>query len=66
MKDTERAAWRKSSHSSQEGGTCIELACLDTTIAVRDSTDPTGPALRLDRPALTRLVARIKTGELDR
>ena len=65
MKDVNRVAWRKSSHSSQKGGTCVELADLDATVAVRDSTDPAGPALRFSRPDIAGLIARIKTGELD-
>ncbi|MFJ6195625.1 DUF397 domain-containing protein [Micromonospora sp. NPDC092111] len=38
------AAWRKSSHSGDEGA-CVELAPLPDRIAVRDSKDPTGPVL---------------------
>jgi hypothetical protein len=58
--------WRKSSHSGQEGSTCIELADLKTTLGVRDSTDPHGPVLRFGRDAVAGLLNRIKTGELDR
>lgn len=43
--DLSRAAWRKSTHSGN-GGDCIEVAAAAPgTIAVRDSTDPHGPAL---------------------
>ncbi|TDC55464.1 DUF397 domain-containing protein [Actinomadura sp. KC345] len=66
MNDLKRIAWRKSSHSSQEGGTCVEVANLSTTVAVRDSTDPAGPILRFGRPAIAGLVGRIRAGELDR
>ena len=39
------AAWRKSS-SSASGSTCVEIARnLPGVVAVRDSTDPSGPAL---------------------
>ncbi|WP_243723476.1 DUF397 domain-containing protein [Actinomadura sp. 7K507] len=65
MNDGKRATWRKSSHSTQEGGQCIELAALGAAIAVRDSTDPTGPILDFGRPAMARLVGRIRTGELN-
>ncbi|MEU6077111.1 DUF397 domain-containing protein [Micromonospora sp. NPDC047074] len=38
------ARWRKSSRSGDEGA-CVEMAVLPGTIAVRDSKDPSGPAL---------------------
>ena len=38
------AAWRKSSHSGDEGA-CVELASLPGRVAIRDSKDPTGPVL---------------------
>ncbi|MEO3829452.1 DUF397 domain-containing protein [Actinomadura sp. B10D3] len=60
------AAWRKSSYTGQEGGTCVELADLNTSIGVRDSTDPHGPVLHFGRNAVASLVSRIKSGELDR
>ncbi|GGO93004.1 DUF397 domain-containing protein [Wenjunlia tyrosinilytica] len=37
--------WRKSSHSDQSGGDCVEVAIHPTTVHVRDSKDPEGPAL---------------------
>ncbi|MEU8423401.1 DUF397 domain-containing protein [Micromonospora sp. NPDC048835] len=40
------ARWRKSSRSSGNGGACVEVADnLPAVIGVRDSKDPTGPAL---------------------
>lgn len=50
-------AWRKSSRSGQGGNSnCVELACLGSVIAVRDSKNPTGPALVADlAPLLTHL-----------
>lgn len=42
--DLSRAAWRKSTKSQNNGG-CVEVADLGAHIAVRDSKDPTGPAL---------------------
>ncbi|WP_433476844.1 DUF397 domain-containing protein [Spirillospora sp. CA-142024] len=61
-----KLAWRKSSYTSQEGGTCVELADLDAAVGVRDSTDPHGPVLRFGREAVAGLLGRIKSGELDR
>lgn len=66
MEDEPRATWRKSSYTSQEGGTCIELAVLNTLVGVRDSTDAEGPVLHVGRDVLARLLERIKTGQLDR
>ncbi|MEU9305095.1 DUF397 domain-containing protein [Streptomyces sp. NPDC048269] len=39
------ASWRKSSYSGGEGE-CVEIADLPGGLAVRDSKDPNGPALR--------------------
>ncbi|GIJ78116.1 protein of unknown function [Micromonospora phaseoli] len=40
------AQWRKSSRSSGNGGNCVEVAGnLPDVVGVRDSKDPTGPAL---------------------
>ncbi len=66
MEDEPRATWRKSSRSSQEGDTCVEVAGLHATVGVRDSTEPEGPVLHVGRDVLTRLLERIKTGQLDR
>jgi hypothetical protein len=44
--DLTRATWRKSSRSNANGGACVEVADnLTDVVAVRDSKDPTGPAL---------------------
>ncbi|SCG35402.1 protein of unknown function [Micromonospora echinaurantiaca] len=44
--DLTRAAWRKSSRSTNNGGACVEVADnLPGVVAVRDSKDPTGPVL---------------------
>ncbi|MFC5182305.1 DUF397 domain-containing protein [Actinomadura harenae] len=59
MPDLSRAYWRTSSHSSQGGQDCVEVAGLAPVVAVRDSKDPDGPKLILDAAAwssLTRLV----------
>ncbi|MEV1144435.1 DUF397 domain-containing protein [Micromonospora sp. NPDC049799] len=44
--DLNGATWRKSSRSSGNGGACVEVADnLPGVVGVRDSKDPTGPAL---------------------
>ncbi|WP_204456131.1 DUF397 domain-containing protein [Actinokineospora baliensis] len=40
-----RPTWRKSSFSV-ENGQCVELAALTDGLAIRDSKNPTGGALR--------------------
>ncbi|MBE1486158.1 DUF397 domain-containing protein [Plantactinospora soyae] len=40
------AAWRKSSRSNGHSGNCVEVADnLPEVVGVRDSKDPSGPAL---------------------
>jgi hypothetical protein len=44
--DMTGAQWRKSSKSGNNGGACVEVADnLPGVVGVRDSKDPTGPAL---------------------
>ena len=37
--------WYKSSHSTDDGPSCIEVAVTPGTVHVRDSKDPHGPQL---------------------
>ncbi|MEU4378029.1 DUF397 domain-containing protein [Micromonospora echinofusca] len=54
------ARWRKSSRSSTNGGTCVEVADnLPGVVGVRDSKDPTGPALLFTPTAWRAFVARL-------
>ena len=43
--DVTGVAWRTSSYSGSNGGTCVEVAPLGPAIAVRDSNHPDGPLL---------------------
>ena len=64
--DLTRAVWRKSSYSGNGGDTCVEVARnLPTVVAVRDSTDPDGPALAFAPDAWKTFTRRIKAGDLD-
>ncbi|MEU1471549.1 DUF397 domain-containing protein [Streptomyces sp. NPDC005761] len=45
--------WLKSSHSTDEGGNCVEVATRPHTVHVRDSKDVTLPALTLSPAAWT-------------
>jgi hypothetical protein len=63
---TESPRWIKSSYSDN-GGQCVEvavnLAASRGVVAVRDSKDPAGPALRFDADAFGAFVAGVRDGE---
>ncbi|MFC9330555.1 DUF397 domain-containing protein [Kitasatospora sp. NPDC057015] len=48
--------WFKSSHSSNEGGECVEVALTTATVHVRDSKDRGGPRLGFSPDAWTAFV----------
>ncbi|REE96338.1 uncharacterized protein DUF397 [Thermomonospora umbrina] len=52
--------WRKSTHSGDTGGECVELADLAPHVAVRDSKDPNGPALLFRASDFASALRRIK------
>lgn len=58
--DLSEARWRKSSHSSGQGGECVELAYVG---AVRDSKNPGGVVLFVE---LGGLIGSVKAGRFDR
>jgi len=58
--DLARAAWRKSTHSSQDGN-CVEIATsLPGIIAIRDSKNPDGPVLTVTNLGWTAFIEGIK------
>lgn len=59
------AVWRKSSRSNGQNGNCVEVATLPGTVAVRDSKNPTGPALVYPPAAFGTFLAAAKNGRLD-
>jgi hypothetical protein len=60
------AVWRKASRSNGTGGNnCVEVAFLDTGVAVRDSKDQSGPALMFTQAEWTAFVDSTKDGEFD-
>ncbi|WP_308446264.1 DUF397 domain-containing protein [Actinocatenispora rupis] len=56
--------WNKSRRSNGQGH-CVEVASDARAVAVRDSKDPTGPALPFDARAWTAFAELVKTGRLD-
>ncbi|MEU3195188.1 DUF397 domain-containing protein [Streptomyces sp. NPDC006996] len=48
-----RLKWIKSSHSSEEGGECVEVAASLQAVHIRDSKIVTGPALTVTPAAWT-------------
>ena len=56
-------SWRKSSFSGT--GNCVEVAFIDEAIAVRDSTNPGGPALIFTAAEWDAFVGGAKDGEFD-
>jgi hypothetical protein len=58
--DLTGARWRKSTRSGNNGGACVEVADnLSSVVAVRDSKDPSGPALVFDPPAWRAFVGQV-------
>ncbi|WP_325050733.1 DUF397 domain-containing protein [Actinomadura spongiicola] len=57
--------WRKSSYSGSTGGDCVEVASLGDANAVRDSKNPEGSVLTLDRDAWSAMISQIKQGAYD-
>lgn len=64
---SDSTVWKKSSRSNGNGGNnCVEVAQLDTSvIAVRDSKNPSGPALIFNSASWTEFLNSAKNGEFD-
>ncbi|MBV6702132.1 DUF397 domain-containing protein [Kitasatospora aureofaciens] len=63
--DLTDASWRKSTYST-DGGQCIEVAPGFTGVMpVRDSKDPSGPALLFPADAWQSFVTAVRAGEFD-
>lgn len=57
--------WRKP-WSGSGGGNCVEAKEIDDcTVALRQSTDPQGPALVFARPEIAAFVRGAKKGDAD-
>jgi hypothetical protein len=63
--DYSSAVWRKSSHSDDNYGQCIELAVVPGVIGVRDSKQCDGGAvLEFSRNELSAFLRAVKAGRL--
>ncbi|MDR7169295.1 hypothetical protein J2W56_003036 [Nocardia kruczakiae] len=63
--DLSGATWFKSSFSGASKD-CVEVAFLNEGVGVRDSKNPTGPALVFTRTEWTAFTASIQRGRFDR
>ncbi|MGW7579764.1 DUF397 domain-containing protein [Kitasatospora sp. NPDC054768] len=62
---TLNVTWRKSSRSNEQDN-CVEFAFpAGPGSLVRDSKDPSGPALALSAGAHTAFIAAVSSGEFD-
>ncbi|MFC5815130.1 DUF397 domain-containing protein [Nonomuraea harbinensis] len=60
------AEWRKATASGDNGGQCVEVATnLPGVVAVRDSKNPTGPALVFTPGEWNVFLNGAKRGEFD-
>ena len=65
MADYSNAQWRKSTRSGN-GNNCVEVATnLEGAILVRDSKNPTGPALAFTPEEWKAFVGGIRDGEFN-
>jgi len=59
------AVWRTSTYSGPNSDMCVEVTFVDRAVAVRDSKDPTGPALVFTQAEWDAFVRGTKDGEFD-
>lgn len=61
----DNVTWNKSSYSNGTGGACVEVADFGGGRTVRDSKNPTGPALMFTADAWAVFTAGVCAGEFD-
>jgi hypothetical protein len=65
-RELDTATWRKSTRSGPDGGNCVEIAELSGgRRGVRDSKNPTGPALIFTPGEWNAFIAGVKSGQFD-
>lgn len=57
-------AWRKSTRSNSDQE-CVEVAQVSAAVGVRDSKNPGGGHIAMERAAFGDLLAKAKAGDLD-
>ncbi|MGW3800108.1 DUF397 domain-containing protein [Streptomyces clavifer] len=63
--DLSAVSWRKSSYSNSDGGECVEVSDdFAPIVPVRDSKNPSGPALLFAVDRWSSFVSAVKDGEL--
>lgn len=66
-RNLERAAWRTSTYSGDNGGNCVEVAGnLPGVVVVRDSKDRTGPVLTFTCDEWAAFTAGVRDGQFGR
>ncbi|MEV4096120.1 DUF397 domain-containing protein [Streptosporangium saharense] len=66
MDPAQSITWRKSSLSGANGDDCVEVTTdLPGLVAVRDSKNPSGPALAFTPTQWRSFVGRVRTGAFD-
>jgi hypothetical protein len=58
--DVTPVAWRKSSYSGSNGGTCVEVGTVGPAVAVRDSKHSDSPLLAFAAGTWTAFTAQLK------
>ncbi len=56
--------WRKSTRSGAQAN-CVEIGTVAEVVGIRDSKDPSGPALAVEPAAWSRFLNEVHTGALD-
>ncbi|MFB6814539.1 DUF397 domain-containing protein [Streptomyces sp. NPDC056347] len=59
------AGWRKSSYSGGSQGDCLEVVDGHASVPVRDSKNPTGPAILFTALGWSAFVAAVKSDSLN-
>ena len=60
--DVTAVAWRTSSYSGSNGGTCVEVGTAGPAVAVRDSKHPDGPLLTFPAGPWQAFTEQVKRG----
>ncbi len=58
--DVTALAWRTSSYSGDNGGTCVEVGTAGPAVVVRDSNHPDGPQLAFPATTWKAFTAQLK------